>query len=129
MKYWCSFCFGGQICEVQTPPSANPNNRSEFDEIKNLFPHACLLENLAFRPEVLSVTAFSGLSRCVREEGGYGDNDDYEEEGQQPVPRTALTLVPTEGHPAPKAILAGFLLEVSGQGDTIVTLINLIWLC
>ena len=61
--------------------------------------------------------------------GGYGDNDDYEEEGQQPVPRTALTLVPTEGHPAPKAILAGCLLEVSGQGDTIVTSINLIWSC
>ena len=115
MKYWCSFCFGGQIC----------------DEIKNLFPHACLFENLAFRPEVLSVTDFSGLSRsrCVREEGGYGDNDDYEEEGQQPVPRTALTLVPTEGHPAPKAILAGCLLEVSGQGDTIMTLTNLIWSC
>ena len=126
MKYWCSFCFGGQICEVQTPPSANPNNRNEFDEIKNLFPHACLFENLAFRPEVLSVTDFSGLSRCVREEGGYGD---YEEEGQQPVPRTALTLVPTEGHPAPKAILAGCLLEVSVQGDTIMTLINLIWSC
>ena len=110
----------------KSPPSANPNNRSEFDEIKNLFSHACLLENLAFRPEVLSVTAFSGLSGCVREEGGYGD---YEEEGQQPVPRTALTLVPTEGHPAPKAILAGCLLEVSGQGDTIMTLTNLIWSC
>ena len=74
-----------------------------------------------------SLIYFSGLSRsrCVREEGGYGDNDDYEEEGQQPVPRTALTLVPTEGHPAPKAILAGCLLEVSVQGDTIMTLINL----